>query len=41
MVGNAGTGKTTFVNRLIYNDFCEKTESTIGMDYHLIEGEEW
>ena len=36
-VGDAGTGKTTFVNRIVHGDFRENVESTIGMDYHLIE----
>ena len=33
MIGNAGVGKTSLVRRLCYNEFTDKCEQTIGVDF--------
>ena len=35
VIGEVGVGKTSLVNRIVYNSFSEKYKSTIGCEFGL------
>lgn len=37
VIGSAGTGKSSIINKLINNTFSESTEATVGVDFHTLK----
>lgn len=35
VIGDVGAGKTSVVNRIVYNSFTEKYKSTIGCEFGI------
>lgn len=37
LIGDTGVGKSTLINRLIYNQYLPETISTMGVEFHVIK----
>jgi GTPase SAR1 family protein len=35
VIGDVGTGKTSLVNRIVYNSFSEKYKATVGCEFGM------